>query len=398
MTIVLFDHEDIRENLLPLTYTRAVADIRCGILTIREKWQKHTSNEVHVICASPLDRFLNKPLPKGPKLYINASILPSRTIIEKFFELEDSRGLQSDDILLAYKSSENLDSSNLSAKNLFTESEYYGDADLISQPWNIFKYNAREIKSDFNLITSGRKSQAINDKHSILYNEENIFIEEGAKIKAAILNAENGPIYIGKNAVVEEGAIIRGSFALCEGAYVNTGAKIRGDSTVGPFSKVGGEVSNSVIFGYSNKGHDGFLGNSVIAEWCNIGADTNTSNLKNNYDEVKLWNYPSGRFIKTGEQFCGLIMGDHSKCGINTMFNTGTSVGIGANIFGSGFPANFIPSFFWGGPQSKATFTISKMLETARIVMARRNKVLDKTSEDILEMNFRATKKYRPWE
>lgn len=398
MTIVLFDHEDLREQLLPLTYTRAIADIRCGILTIREKWHKHSSLDVHVICSAPLDRFLNAPLPKGPKLYINSSVLPNKDVLEKFFELEDSQGLQSAGILLAYKSNENLDSENLSTKNLFEESEYYGEADLIIHSWDIFKFNAQEIKSDFELITAGRTSQAINDKHSVLYNKEHIFIEEGAQIKAAILNAENGPIYIGKNARVEEGAIIRGSFALCEGAYVNTGAKIRGDSTVGPFSKVGGEVSNSVIFGYSNKGHDGFLGNSVIAEWCNLGADTNISNLKNNYDEVKLWDYTEEKFIKTGEQFCGLIMGDHSKCGINTMFNTGTSVGVGCNIFGSGFPANFIPSFFWGGPQSKDTFIISKMLHTARIVMSRRDKDLDKTSEDILEMIFRSTKKYRRWE
>ncbi|QNL22476.1 GlmU family protein [Hyphobacterium sp. CCMP332] len=398
MTIVLFDHEDIRADLLPLTYTRPIADIRCGILTIREKWQKSIAGNIHVICAAPLDRFLNKPLPKGPKLYINASVLPGKELIEKINELNDSQGLQCDDILIAYKSTENLDSENLSTKNMFEESEYFGQAELICNSWDIFKFNASQIKSDFSLITEGRKSQPLKDPHSIIYNEENVFIEEGATIKAAIINAENGPIYIGKNATVEEGAIIRGSFALCEGSFVNTGAKIRGDSTIGPYSKAGGEISNSVIFGYSNKGHDGFLGNSVIGEWCNIGADTNTSNLKNNYDEVKLWNYSKERFIKTGEQFCGLIMADHSKCGINTMFNTGTSVGVGANIFGSGFPANFIPSFFWGGPQGKATFTINKMLETARIVMSRRNKTLDKTNEDILEMIFRSTKKYRNWE
>ncbi len=398
MTIVLFDHEDIRADLLPLTYTRPIADIRCGILTIREKWQKWIDGDIHVICAAPLDRFLNKPLPKGPKLYINSSVLPGKELVEKINELNDSQGLQCDDLLIAYKSTENLDSENLSTKNMFEESEYFGKADLICNSWDIFKFNASQIKADFSLITDGRKSQPLKDPHSVIYGQENVFIEEGATIKAAILNAEKGPIYIGKNATVEEGAIIRGSFALCEGSFVNTGAKIRGDSTIGPFSKVGGEISNSVILGFSNKGHDGFLGNSVIGEWCNIGADTNTSNLKNNYDEVKLWNYSKEKFIKTGEQFCGLIMGDHSKCGINTMFNTGTSVGVGANIFGSGFPANFIPSFFWGGPQKKTTFTINKMLETARIVMSRRNKTLDKTNEDILEMIFRSTKKYRNWE
>src|SRR5690606_2063675 len=210
-------------------------------------------------------------------------------------------------------------------------------------------YNASELRADFGLITSGRKSQEINDPFTIAYNAPDIFVEEGAQIRAAVLNAENGPIYIGRNARVEEGALIRGPFALCEGSTVNMGAKMRGDSTVGPFSKIGGEVSNSVIFGYSNKGHDGFLGNSVIGEWCNIGADTNTSNLKNNYSPVRLWDYTKGTFANTGLQFCGLMMGDHSKCGINTMFNTGTVVGVGALVFGEGYPRNFIPSFSWGG-------------------------------------------------
>ena len=231
-----------------------------------------------------------------------------------------------------------------------------------------------------------------------MYGKENLFIEEGATIRAAILIAENGPIYIGKNAQVHEGAIIKGSFALCEGSHVNIGAKIKGDTTIGPFSKVGGEIGNSVIFGNSNKGHDGYLGNSVIGEWCNLGADTNTSNLKNNYADVKVWNYPKGGFKSTGQMFCGLTMGDHSKCGINTMFNTGTVVGVGANIFGAGFPRNFVPSFSWGGAAGFTTFQLKKVYEVAEKVMQRRHTKFDTTEKDILDKIFELTAQYRVWE
>lgn len=398
MTYILFEFEEIQSNLLPFTYTRPIAHIRCGILTIKEKWERHLGEKVYLQCQEPLDDFYSDKLPKGPKLYINSSLLPNPEIISRIKEIKDTEGIKNEEILLAYNSTENLDNENLSTKQLFELSELFDKVEIIKNKWDIFKLNASQIQSDFNLITADRKSQEISDKHTILYNPENIFIEEGASVKAAILNAENGPIYIGKNAKVEEGAIIRGSFALCNNSTVNTGAKIRGDSTIGPFSKVGGEISNSVLFGFSNKGHDGFMGNSVIGEWCNIGADTNTSNLKNNYDEVKLWNYTIGRFEKTGEQFCGLMMGDHSKCGINTMFNTGTVVGVGANVFGSGFPANFIPSFFWGGPQGKSTFTLKKMLETAEIVMKRRGIELEEKDRKILSLVFKQSAKFRPWD
>ncbi|MCR9081276.1 MAG: glucose-1-phosphate thymidylyltransferase, partial [Cyclobacteriaceae bacterium] len=230
------------------------------------------------------------------------------------------------------------------------------------------------------------------------YSPENIFIEEGAVIRASILNAEGGPIYIGKNTEIQEGSLIRGPFALCEGSTVNMGAKLRGDTTIGPHSKVGGEVSNSVIFGYSNKGHEGFLGNSVIGEWCNLGADTNTSNLKNNYAPVKLWDYIRGGFTNTGLQFCGLMMGDHSKCGINTMFNTGTVVGVGANIFGDGFPRNFIPSFAWGGAAGFSTFQFPKFLQTAQAVMQRRKVELGEKDQEMLQKVFDFSKNYRIWE
>ncbi|HEY9117811.1 MAG TPA: glucose-1-phosphate thymidylyltransferase, partial [Roseivirga sp.] len=200
------------------------------------------------------------------------------------------------------------------------------------------------------------------------------------------------------NAQVHEGAIISGAFALCESSHVNMGAKIKGDTTIGPHSKVGGEIGNSVIFGYSNKGHEGYMGNSVLGEWCNLGADTNTSNLKNNYAMVKLWDYATGRFADTGLQFCGLMMGDHSKCGINTMFNTGTVVGVGANIFGAGYPRNFVPSFSWGGATGFVTFQLRKFAEVAEAVMHRRHMEYDQVEQDIIKHVFDTSAAYRIWE
>jgi UDP-N-acetylglucosamine diphosphorylase/glucosamine-1-phosphate N-acetyltransferase len=231
-----------------------------------------------------------------------------------------------------------------------------------------------------------------------VYNEENVFVEPGVSTMAAIINAENGPVYLGKNSIVDEGAMIRGTFALCEGGHINMGGKMRGDTTIGPFCKVGGEVSNSVLFAYSNKAHDGFLGCSVIGEWCNLGADSNTSNLKNTFDHVKLWSHADNSFINTGLQFCGLMMGDHSKCSINMMFNTGTVVDVSANVFGEGFPRNYIPSFAWGGAGGIATYQIEKALETARKAMERRQKILDDTEQGILEHIYHMTALHRVWE
>jgi len=292
---------------------------------------------------------------------------------------------------------------NLIDDNVLTELEgidVSNDVDVIRRiirPYHIFSLNEVEIQSDFDLLTEGRKSIPLSDTNTII-NSEKIFIEEGASVECAILNAKTGPIYVGKDAVIMEGSAIRGPLAMCEGAVLKMGSKIYGATTLGPYSKVGGEVSNSVLIGYSNKGHEGFLGNSVIGEWCNIGADTNISNLKNNYDEVKLWSYDEQRFLKTGLQFCGLIMGDHSKTGINTMFNTGTVVGINANIFGSGYPRNYVPSYAWGGAQGFKTYLLKKALETAEKVMARRNLTLTEEDKKILEHVFLNTSKYRIWE
>ena len=272
--------------------------------------------------------------------------------------------------------------------------EYNDDIISIEHTWDIFSKNGEALQDDFNLITKDRKSEPIPTSNNII-SPENIFIEEGAILEFTTLNATNGPIYIGKDALIMEGALIRGPLALCEGAIVKLGAKIYGPTTIGPYSKVGGEINNSVLFAYSNKGHDGFLGNAVLGEWCNIGADSNNSNLKNDYSEVRLWDYNSESFEKTGLQFCGLIMGDHSKCAINTMFNTGTVVGVNANIFGSGFPRNFIPSFTWGGNSGFTTYLPKKAFEVAKTVMSRRHIEFTEQDAAILEHVFEETKKFR---
>ena len=392
--IVLFDDPALRGSLLPFTFIRPVAEIRVGILKISEKWQKYSAAEISFLT----QEYLQSKFPKKnqPALAINGAWLPETNSVDLLQKLKPNQALYWGKTLLATHIGE-------TEKNLFSASEKEvvqldREPVLIQKPWNIFQFNAAEIRKDFSLLTKGRVSQPVGDPHTVVYSPENIFIEEGAKIRAAVLNADFGPIYIGKNAEIQEGALIRGSFALGEGSVVNMGAKLRGDITVGPFSKVGGEVSNSVIFGNSNKGHDGFLGNSVIGEWCNIGADTNTSNLKNNYGPVRLWDYTKGTYVNTGLQFCGLMLGDHSKCGINTMFNTGTVVGVGSMIFGEGYPRNFIPSFSWGGSAGFSTFTFDKFEETVKAVYNRRGKEWGAMDQDIMERVFELTKSYRIWD
>ena len=394
MNLILFDTPQQRKNLLPLTYTRPIAKFRCGIFTLSEKWSKRGQN-ISYLTESYLSNKYNTTF-TDDNFYINGAVIYTSEIWDKIKLLNDREGIEYEGKIIALRTSEKL---NYNFDNsTFNIQHSTFNIQFIENIWDIFKLNGQEIKNDFNWIAANRKSTQIIDKHTIIYGIENIFIEDGAKIKAAILNAEDGPIYIGRNAEIQEGAIIKGPFAICEGGVVNMGAKMRGDNTVGPYSKVGGEISNSIIFGYSNKGHDGFLGNSVIGEWCNLGADTNTSNLKNNYADVKLWNYEKEGFKDTKEQFCGLIMGDHSKCGINTMFNTGTVVGVSSNIFGSGFPRNFIPSFAWGGAAGFTTFQTRKAYEVAEKVMQRRKKEFDEAEKSILDNVFELSKEYRVWE
>lgn len=391
MNLILFDDPLIRLNLLPFTFTRPVAKIRCGILTIAEKWEKR----LNVSASYKTEAYLQQKFPvksAHDNLLVNGAVCPDDDLISHVRNLPTGYYLVSGSRLLAA----NMPEREMSSQNTI---EYPKEVVVIDKTWKIFRENGNQIRADFKLITQGRRSAGIQDKHTIVYGEENLFVEEGLTIHAAIINAENGPVYLGKNTIVQEGAIIRGTFALCEGAHLNMGAKMRGDTTVGPYSKVGGEVSTSVLFAYSNKAHDGFLGCSVLGEWCNLGADTNTSNLKNNYEPVKLWNHVSQEFESTGLQFCGLMMGDHSKCSINTMFNTGTVVDVCTNVFGEGFARNYIPSFAWvGGSAGMTTYRLDKAIETATRVMARRNITLDQTEMLLLKSVYEMTQSTRTWE
>lgn len=392
MNYILFDSAT-RNNLLPLTFTRPVADLRIGILTIREKWEKY----LNAPTSSLTEVYLSQkfPLEKADiNMLINGSICPNKSLVDKICQLTEGQALVKDDTIIAMclnaVSLENIGDSNEEMEMFDTDIDFL----KIQNTWDIFHLNDKAIRDDFELITKGRKSAPISSTNRCV-NPENIFIEEGAVVEFAILNASTGPIYIGKDAEVMEGAKVRGSFALCEHAVLKMDAKIYGPTTIGPYSKVGGEITQSVVFSYSNKAHDGFLGHSVLGEWCNLGADTNTSNLKNTYEEVKLWSYAEDCFVQTGLQFCGTIMGDYSKCGINTMFNTGTVVGVNANIFGSGFQRNFVPSFSWGGTQGLIDYDLKKAIKTAEVVFARRNKPFDKNEKAILSEIFSLTYKNR---
>jgi len=389
MNYILFDGP-FRNNLLPFTFTRPVADIRVGILTIREKWEAFLDSTTTTVTEDYLsDKYPMVEMEEN--IMINASYLPNLELVEMIKSLEANQAIFNGEDVIAFftnDSQENIDF------NTYDTLEFNDDIIRIEHTWDIFAKNAEALHDDFNLITKDRKSQPIPTSNNVI-DPENIFIEEGATLEFTTLNASNGPIYIGKNAEIMEGSLIRGPLALCEGSIIKMGAKIYGATTIGPFSKVGGEVNNSVFFAYSNKGHDGFLGNSVLGEWCNLGADTNNSNLKNNYAEVRLWDYQTESFAKTGLQFCGLMMGDHSKCGINTMFNTGTVVGVSANIFGSGFPRNFVPSFSWGGHNGFTTYLTKKAFEVAQVVMSRRHIEFTKQEAAILEHVFEETKKFR---
>ncbi|WP_299755507.1 GlmU family protein [uncultured Pontibacter sp.] len=398
MEIILFDEPAIRQDLLPLTFTRPVADMRVGILTIAEKWAKRLGEPVAYLTQPYLQPKYTSGV-GAQSLYINGAVIPDAELATAVLELKPGEALYHNGLLIALHSEGAVfETPQALVNHTSAHAKEYSECAVIHDVWDIFLQNGDQIRSDYALVTAGRQSQPIGDKYTMVYNEENIFIEEGVKIRAAILNAESGPIYLGKNSQVHEGAVIKGPFALGEESNVNVGGKMRGDVSIGPFCKVGGEVAASVIFGYTNKGHEGYLGNSVLGEWVNIGADTNTSNLKNNYAEVKIWNYTKGGFKNTGQQFCGLIMGDHSKCGINTMFNTGTVVGVSANIFGPGFPRNFIPSFSWGGSAGFETFQMRKVVEVAEKVLARRNKQLDQEDRDMLNHIFEETQQYRIWD
>lgn len=389
MMINLFD-DNAWQSLRPLSFTRPVADFRLGILTIAEKWQKHLNAE----CGFITEAYLSVKFQSIPEaeLYINGSICPDEALLDAISGLQVGESLKKDDVLIAYRlGAADVYSPDLH-KQLHTKA-YTGDFIRIVVPEDIFRYNDVELRRDFALLSKGKTSAQLSGTNTFL--GDDFFAEEGAEAECSTFNSLSGPIYIGANSQVWEGCHIRGSFALCNNSQIKMGAKIYGQTTIGPFSRVGGEINNAMIWGYSSKGHEGYLGNSVLGQWCNIGADTNNSNLKNNYADVKLWDYEIESFRETGLQFCGLIMADHAKCGINTMFNTGTVAGVSANVFGSGFPRNFIPDFAWGGANGFDVYKLDKMFETAEKVYERRNMPFDKIEMDILATIFEMTQAYR---
>ncbi len=379
-----------RTSLLPFTFTRPVAEIRIGILTIKEKWEKYLDTSVSYLT----EKYLSEKYPMvdvEDNIIIIASFLPSQQLLKAIQDLKQGEAIFLEDKAVAYRTKnakQEFDSS------MYTVVNYTEDIFSVDFTWDIFSKNGEALQADFDLITKGRKSAPISDTNRLIA-PENIFLEEGAKVEHSILNASKGPIYIGRNAEIWEGCLVRGALALCENAVVKMGAKMYGPTTIGPYGKVCGEVNNSVIFGYSSKGHDGYLGNAVLGEWCNIGADSNNSNLKNNYAKVRLWNYATEKFDHTGLQFCGLMMGDHSKTAINTMLNTGTVIGVNSNIYIPGFPRNFVPSFSWGGASGFTTYMPKKAFEAAEVMMARRGVAFDEKEARILEHVFELTKKWR---
>ncbi|MBK9981900.1 MAG: GlmU family protein [Saprospiraceae bacterium] len=396
--IILFDDES-REQMLPLSYTRPVAELRTGIFTIRERWEKLLNGTASYITSDYLsDRF--PMILKDDNIVINGAVMPNDRLVRLIEQLEPNEALMNEGDLIAARLN------RLQFENLFRDEsiEEIIGLDLsdtpfihLAYPWDLFLYLRATIEYDYDLVTKGRTSQSIPSHNQVLA-LDNIFVEEGAQVTCATLNAQSGPIYIGKNAQIMEGAVIRGPVTIGEGTIVKMGAKIYGPSAIGPDCRVGGEIKEVVILGHSNKAHDGYLGNSIIGEWCNLGAGTSVSNLKNNYSNVRMWDFNSQTMRDTGLQYLGTVMGDHSKAGIQTMFNTGTIVGVAANIFGEGYPPKVIPSFSWGGASGLTTHRLEDALETARKVISRREMNLTSEEEDILRHVFEITKTARPLE
>ncbi|MDX2172461.1 MAG: GlmU family protein [Bacteroidota bacterium] len=379
MNVVLFDTESNWKNLLPLTFTRPISEIRIGALTIKQKWEKWLKTN----CGYLTQVYLQKKYPlveATENLFINSTICPTDKLVELIINLKSNQLLTSNGEVVAFVGTK-ADLDNLSG---FETTEITIPLFTIKNVWDVFQKNGDAIKSDLEILCINRKSQPLSNSVTVIGDKNLVFLEEGAKAEACILNTTTGPIYLDKDSEIMEGSVVRGPFVLGEHSALKLCTKIYGATTIGPQSKVGGEVNNSVIFGYSNKAHDGFIGNSVVGEWCNLGADTNNSNLKNNYGNVKLYNYLHKKSVDTGLQFCGLIMGDYSKTGINTMLNTGTVVGVGANIFGGGFPPTLIPSFSWGGAQGFDDYQLEKLFETSEKVYERRGLVFTNVEKEIL--------------
>lgn len=397
--IILFDNE-VRDQLLPFTFTRPVCELRVGILTIREKWERWFGSNISFITQDYLSE--KYPMEYGNENYvINGSVMPSEQLCTLLSQMEFSEAFLLGDELIAAKLDEKQFEKLIQDEDI-GELKGFDLEDTqflkINNLWDIFKVNGVAIKEDFDLLVKGRSSQPLGGSNRLVGDPEHLFIEPGARIECATLNVTNGPVYIGRDAEIMEGALVRGALALCAHSTLKMGARIYGPTTIGPHCKVGGEVKNSVIIGHSNKSHDGYLGNSVIGEWCNLGADTNCSNLKNTFSKVDLWSYAVNDYRPTGQQFCGLFMGDHSRSGINTMFNTGTVVGVSSNVFGTGFPRRFLPSFSWGGPGNMQTYRTDKAFESIENMMALAGQDFSVQDRLILLRIFEETARYRPWE
>lgn len=401
LNIILFD-SDARVHLQPLTATRPMGELRLGITTLREKWERRLRGSTSYIT----QEYLQEKYPiriENENVIINSGILPNDLLCRRIDDLRVSEALLHHGELVAARLNEEqfehlIDDEEVHALQ-GTELDGSVPLTFINRLWDITRLNAPAIADDFLLLTSGRKSQPISPTNRLVGPAQNVFLEEGVKMECCILNATAGPIYIGKDTEVMEGAMLRGPLAIGAECIVKMGAKIYGGTSIGNGCRVGGEITRSILFPNTNKAHDGYLGDSVLGEWCNLGADTNNSNLKNNYSEVKLWDYASEKFEKTGQQFVGLIMGDHSKCAINTMFNTGTVVGVSANVFGAGFPRNFVPDFAWGGADAGyRTYKFAEACATAETVMGRRNQPFTDLEKAILYHVYDRTARFRSWE
>lgn len=398
--LILFD-SDARHHLLPLTATRPMGELRLGALTIREKWERQLRASVSYIT----QEYLQEKYPiriEAENLIVNAGILPTEVLCRRILEMDVNEALLHNGELIAARLGESQFEALIEEEELreLQGTEIGPDLPLsqIQRIWDLFRLNHQAIQDDYTLLTAGRTSQRVSPTNRV-FGQHGVFLEEGVQMECCSLNTQQGPIYIGRGAEVMEGSMLRGPIAIGDHAAVKLGTRIYGPATIGPGCKVGGEIARAILMANSNKAHDGYLGDSILGEWCNLGADTNSSNLKNNYSEVKLWDYVAGRFTNTGLQFCGLIMGDHAKCGINTMFNTGTVVGVFANIFGAGYPRNFIPDFSWGGVESGyRTYRFSDACETAERVMARRQIPFTDLDKAILYHIYDQTAKYRSWE
>ena len=384
-------------SLKPLTYTRPVAEIRVGIFSLREKWEKHLDDECRVRTKDYLTEKYNGNDLAG-SLGIAATVLPNTKLVQAIKKLEINQLLIKDGTVIAINELPEVNVDFDQYLDGFEMIEYTDEISFLINPCDIFSLNGKELEADFRLLNVDNRKKNLDIEQNNRVIGDNVLIEDGAIVNACILNSSTGPIYIESGAEIMEGTIIRGPFAALKGSVCKVGTKVYGPTTLGPYSKIGGEVNNCVFQGYANKGHDGFLGNSVIGEWCNLGADTNSSNLKNNYSNIRVWSYGSEATVDTNLQFHGVIMGDHSKCGINTMFNTGTIVGVGANLFGGNFLPKFIPSFSWGGSEITETYHFDKAMSVASIVMERRNLTLTDADQNILRQVFADSKKYRDWE